>query len=162
MSLKMACWEQPVARETFPRVVYQVSSCALEQPAVLNTAGSLVETCWKTSTCNLWFRRGLVCLYVALIYNILRGPRLQGNDYSVSYFMHRHICTTTHLRARMPREDEICVLFQTNKPSLASERTPRQRLQLHLCSGTKAVCTIDWFLLKWQSRQTEERNSPQC
>lgn len=51
----MACWEQPVAGERFPRGLYQVSSCALEQPAVLNAAGASVGTCWKTSTCLLRF-----------------------------------------------------------------------------------------------------------
>ena len=58
-----------------------------------------------------------------LIYDILRGPRLSGTDYSVSYFMHRHSCTSSHLQTRMPHEDEICFLLQKNKPSLACERT---------------------------------------
>lgn len=40
------------------------------------------------------------------------------------YIMHRHICAARHMRARMPREDEICLPLQTNKPSLARQRTP--------------------------------------
>lgn len=120
----MACWEQPRAGERFPRRLYQVSSCALEQPAVLNAAGASVGTCCKTSTCHLRFPRGPRVPVCRLIYDILRGPPLSGNNYSISDFMHRHSHTASHLLTRMPHEDGICFLLQKNKISLVCERTP--------------------------------------
>lgn len=124
MSLKMACWEQPVARERFPHGLYQVSSCALEQPAVLNAAGVSVGTCCKTSTCHLWIPRGHHVPVCRLIYDILRGPLLSGNKCRISNFMHRHSRTVSHLQTLLPHEDEICFLLQKNKTSRACVRTP--------------------------------------
>lgn len=59
-----------------------------------------------------------------LIYDILRGLLVSGNDCNTSNFMHRHSCTASHLQTQMPHEDEICFLLQKNKTSLDAERTP--------------------------------------
>lgn len=69
--------------------------------------------------------QGPLVLACRLIYDILRGPMLSGNDNSsTSNFMQRHSCTASHLQTRMPQEDETCFLLQRNKPSQAYERVP--------------------------------------
>lgn len=66
---------------------------------------------------------GLLVPVCHLIYDILRGPVLSGNDYSFCNFMHRHSHSASHLQTWMPHEDEISFLLQENKTSLAAERT---------------------------------------
>lgn len=121
MSLKMACWEKPMAD-----LPLWTLSCILLCTRATNSikhSRSLSRNLLKNKCMPPpvpWGPHVPVC---SLIYDILRGPRLSGNDYSISYFMHRHSCTTSHLQTRMPHE-EICFLLQKNKPSLACEKTP--------------------------------------
>lgn len=85
---------------------------------------SLSETLLKNKYMPPPVPRGPHVPVCRLIYDILRGPSLSGNDCSISNFMHRHSCTASHLQTRMPHEDEICFLLQKNGTSLAFERTP--------------------------------------
>lgn len=102
-------------------------SCILlctEATSFYNTAGALLGTCWKTSSHHLWLPGEKHVHLCHLIYDILRGSPLSGNDYSMSNFIQRHCCTATHLQTRIPHEEEICFQLQKNKTSLDAEMTP--------------------------------------
>lgn len=102
-------------------------SCILlctEATSFYNTAGALLGTCWKTSSHHLWLPGEKHVHLCHLIYDILKGSPLSGNDYSMSNFIQRHCCTATHLQTRIPHEEEICFQLQKNKTSLDAEMTP--------------------------------------
>lgn len=119
----MPCWDLPVAGERSLPVDSGMLLCT-------GAAGSIKRS--RSLSRNLqknkympppvpWRSHVPVC---RLIYDILRGPPLSGNDCNTSKFMHRHSCTASHLQTQMPHEDEICFLLQKNKTSLNAERTP--------------------------------------
>lgn len=156
MSLRITCREQPVAGDTFPPCILSGILLCSRAASGIKHSRSLSGNRLKNKYTQPPFLQGPHSPVCRLIYDILRGPQLSGNYYSISYFMRRHICAIPVIcKHGCPMRMTSAPYFRRTSP-LWLVRGPPTKTAIASSLKNLKDCVLGEVLLNRKSGQTEE------